>query len=104
RRASLTTRGPGLRKAYRELVRDAVHSGQDHLAFLAACFATGLESRRQNRLAHRLRQARIPALKTFDTFDFTAVPELLKAKVLALADGSFVKAREPSWATLQFFD
>jgi len=85
---------PGLRKAYRALARDAAHSGQDHLAFLAACLATELESRRQNRLAHRLRQARFPAVKTLDAFDFTAIPELPKTKVLSLADGSFVKARE----------
>ncbi len=85
---------PGLRKAYRELARDAAQHGQDHLAFLAACLATELESRRQHRLAHRLRQARFPALKTLDAFDFSAVPELPKARVVQLSDGGFVKARE----------
>lgn len=85
---------PGLRKAYRELVRDAAQRGQDPMAFLAACLATELESRRQHRLAHRLHQARFPARKTLDAFDFSAVPELPKARVLLLSDGGFVKARE----------
>ena len=85
---------PGLRKAYRELARDAAHSGQDHLAFLAACLTAEVESRRQSRLTHRLQQARFPAFKTLDAFDFTAIPDLPKARVLQLADAGFVKARE----------
>src|SRR5205823_4445015 len=42
----------------------------------------------------RLAQARFPTVKTLDTFDFLALPELPKLAVLALADGAFVKARE----------
>ena len=85
---------PELRKAYRELARDAAQSGQDHLAYLAACLTAEVESRRQSRLSRRLGMARFPALKTLESFDFTALPDLPKARVLQLADGSFVKARE----------
>jgi DNA replication protein DnaC len=85
---------PGLRAAYPSIVREAQAAGQSHLSFLAAGLAQEFESRRRHRLAAHVQQARFPALKTLDSFDFLALPELPKAKVLALADGSFVRRRE----------
>ena len=85
---------PGLRSAVANIAREATDQQQPYLAFLAACLAQELESRRQHRLAARLAQARFPAPKTLEGFDFTALPELPKAKVLALADGQFIRRRE----------
>lgn len=45
---------PGLRSAYQAIARDAANQGQSHTAFLAACLAQEIESRRQHRLATRL--------------------------------------------------
>ena len=42
----------------------------------------------------RIRAARFPAVKSFDTFDFTALPSLNKMLVLELARGEFVLRRE----------
>lgn len=85
---------PGLRASYPAVARDAAAQGQSYPAFLAACLAQELASRREHRLAARLRQARFPAPKSLDGFDFAALPSLPKARVLALAEGGFVKARE----------
>jgi DNA replication protein DnaC len=85
---------PGLRSAYQAIARDATNQGQNYAAFLAACLAQEMESRRQHRLTSRLAQARFPATKTLDSFDFTALPQLPKPKVLALAEGSFIRGRE----------
>jgi DNA replication protein DnaC len=85
---------PGLRAAYAGIAREAQAQGQSHARFLAACLAQELESRRRHRLAAHVQQARFPTLKALDSFDFLALPELPKAKVLALADGSFVRKRE----------
>jgi DNA replication protein DnaC len=85
---------PGLRTGYPAIARDAASQGQHYGAFLAACLACEIASRRQHRLASHLAQARFPALKTLDTFDFTAVPALPKATVLALADGAFIRDRQ----------
>lgn len=85
---------PGLRQNYRAIARESLNQGQSPAAFLAACLAQEVEARRAHRLQTRLHQARFPAVKAFDTFDFTAVPELPKAKVLNLAEGSFVRVRE----------
>jgi DNA replication protein DnaC len=85
---------PGLRAAYSGIAREAQAQGHSHPSFLAACLAQELESRRQHRLAAHVQQARFPTLKTLDSFDFLALPDLPKAKVLALADGAFIRNRE----------
>lgn len=84
----------GLRQNYQAVVRDAVSQGQGYVEFLGACLAQEIESRRQHRLASRLHQARFPFLKTLDNFDFLALPQLPKPKVMALADGGFIRAHE----------
>ena len=85
---------PGLRRAFRTIAREALASGQDYTAFLAACLAQELEARREHRLERNLRQARFPTVKTLDAFDFTCLPQLPKPRVMALAQGGFIRARE----------
>jgi len=85
---------PGLRSAYQAIARDAANQGQSYAAFLAACLVQEIESRRRHRLANRLAQARLPAMKTLESFEFLALPKLPKTKVLALADGGFIRGRE----------
>lgn len=45
-------------------------------------------------MKNRLGQARFPAIKTLDAFDFTCLPQLPKVKIMSLAEGVFIKARE----------
>lgn len=85
---------PGLRQAVPAVAREAADQNQSYPAFLAACLAQELTSRREHRLANRLTQARFPAPKTLESFNFLAVPDLPKAKVLALATGAFLRAHE----------
>lgn len=42
----------------------------------------------------RIKKARFPAVKSFDTFDFTAIPTLNKMLVLELACSGFILRRE----------
>ncbi|MGO0122932.1 IS21-like element helper ATPase IstB [Desulfothermobacter acidiphilus] len=85
---------PGLKRAYRDIAREALAQGRTPVDFLAACLAQELASRRESRIRARLTQARFPAPKTLDAFDFTLLPELPKAKVLHLAKGEFIKKKE----------
>lgn len=85
---------PGLRAAYAAIARDAQTQGQSYLSFLGACLAQEATARRQHRLAAHVHEARFPGLKTLDSFDFLALPELPKPRVLALTDGGFVRKRE----------
>ncbi|WP_067620482.1 IS21-like element helper ATPase IstB [Alicyclobacillus acidiphilus] len=85
---------PGLRRAYESLARDAATNGQSMVQYLAACLAEEMESRKQSRLQTYTSQARFPAYKTLEEFDFTAIPTLPKQRVLHLAEGEFIRSKE----------
>jgi DNA replication protein DnaC len=54
---------------------------------LAALFEHELAERAQRRTARHLLEARLPAGKTNDRFDFAAAPSVSKARIMALAEG-----------------
>ena len=85
---------PGLKRTYRSLAREAFEQSKHPLDFLSACLATEADSRREHRLQAHLRSARFPMVKTLDAFDFSAIPSLPKPKVLDLARGEFIRAKE----------
>lgn len=85
---------PGLAAAFEEIVRDGQKAGRDHLESLAACLAAEVASRAEHRLAARIKAARFPAPKSLEAFDFALQPGLEKGRVLALARGKFIAARE----------
>lgn len=85
---------PGLRRVYAALAREAVNQGHSMTQYLAACLAEEMESRKQSRLQTYTRQARFPAHKTLQEFDFTAIPALSKQRVMRLADGEFIQNKE----------
>jgi DNA replication protein DnaC len=85
---------PGLAAAFTEVLRDGQKAGRGHLESLAACLAAEVASRAEHRLAARIKAARFPALKSFESFDFALLPSLEKGRVLELGNGSFIAARE----------
>ena len=85
---------PTLRKGFRQILRDSQANGDSTVEFLGSCLAHEIEGRHQSAMAARMKQAKFPAVKTLDGFDFAAVPTLDKAKILALADGNFIRERE----------
>lgn len=89
-----TLKMPGALQEYRELVREAREGSMDPLAFLEALLGREAEHRGANKVARHLRAARFPYAKDLDSFDFGATPEIPKLRVLDLARGAFVTARE----------
>lgn len=85
---------PGLRKTYASLARDATTNGQSMIQYLAACLAEEMASRKQSRLQTYTRQARFPAHKTLEEFDFSMIPALSKSRIWHLAEGEFIRNRE----------
>jgi DNA replication protein DnaC len=84
---------PGRRAAAERAELAARHNPPDP-AWVAACREHELEVRRARRRALSRRLARLPAHKTLDTFDFSALPELSQPQVLALANGGFGRRHE----------
>ena len=85
---------PAIGRHYQELARQAAQGNLPYEAFLLALVEIEAQQREENAHQKRLRMARFPVLKTLDQFDFTALPTLNKARVLDLAQGSYLDKRE----------
>lgn len=87
-------RMPGALRQYRDLTRQARQHGDDPLSYLESILAVELDNRRQNQIAQRLRDARVPFPRDLDGFDFLQAPSVNRKDILELATGRFVKEAE----------
>lgn len=85
---------PAIARSYEGLAREAAEENRDYGSYLLALLEQEVRQRDENLQRSRIQAARFPATKTLDQFDFSAVPELNKAKVLQLAQGEYVERRE----------
>lgn len=85
---------PGLHKAYSSVAREAADNDYSLTRFLAACLLQEKQSRQQSRLQTYTRQAKFPSVKSLQEFEFSVIPSLSRAKVLNLAQGTFVRNKE----------
>jgi DNA replication protein DnaC len=74
-------------------LRQAKESGIGYDEFLLELTATELQSRSENRLNRRVREAKFPLHKPMETFDLNAVPELDIRLFRELAGSGFIKER-----------
>ena len=80
---------PTVLREYEKVARECARDGIDHPRYLLRLIE--LERRTVER---RIRAARFPAVKSLDTFDFTAIPSLNKMLVLELARSEYILRRE----------
>jgi DNA replication protein DnaC len=73
----------------------AVKEKQSHLDYLEALLAAELEERERNTVQRRLRDARLPRLKTLEEFDFSQSPKISAAEIRQLAEGGYIERAEP---------
>jgi DNA replication protein DnaC len=85
---------PTFLREYEKLAAEAAREGLDHVRFLLRLAELELIDRERRMVERRIRAARFPAVKSFDTFDFATIPSLNKPLVLELARCEFVVARE----------
>ena len=74
---------PTFLREYEKLAAEAAREG--HVRFLLRLAELELIDRERRMVERRIRAARFPAVKSFDTFDFAAIPSLKKPLVLELA-------------------
>ena len=80
---------------YRKFAEDAAQGNLPYERFLLALAELEMAQREKNRIQRRIKAARFPVLKELATFDFSAIPDLNKAKVLDLSRGEYIVHREP---------
>jgi DNA replication protein DnaC len=85
---------PTFLREYEKLAAEAAREGLDHVRFLLRLAELELIDRERRMVERRIRAARFPAVKSFDTFDFAAIPSLNKPLVLELARCEYIAARE----------
>lgn len=84
---------PAMVQELEKLSREAAAANQNYEQFLLQLTEIELAARTANALATRIKNAGFPVLKDFDTYDFTALPNLSKPKVLELARGEWIREK-----------
>ena len=85
---------PTFLREHDKLARQCASEGVDHTAYLLRLAELELLDRERRMVERRIRQARFPAVKSLDGFDFAAIPALNKMLVLELARCEYVERRE----------
>lgn len=85
---------PTILREYDKVARECAQGGIDHPGYLLRLLELELIDRERRVVERRIRAARFPAVKSLDTFDFTAIPSLNKMLVLDLARCEYVLRRE----------
>ena len=91
-----TLRLPTIGRLWHSFAERADREGWGAARYLAALCEHELAERTTRRIARHLAQSGLPQGKTFATFEFTAVPTLRKAHVLALGAGD-VRLAGTTW-------
>ena len=85
---------PTVLREYDKVARECAREGVDHPRYLLRLIELELIDRERRTIERRIKAARFPAVKSLDTFDFTAIASLNKILVLELARCEFILRRE----------
>jgi DNA replication protein DnaC len=85
---------PTFLREYDKLARQCAADGVDHSRYLLRLAELELIDRERRTVERRIKEARFPAVKSLDSFDFTALPSLNKTLVMELARCEYVARRE----------
>lgn len=89
-----TLRLPTVLREYAKTAADAAKAHLGHEAYLLRLCAAEVASREAKAFARRVREARLPSLKTLAEFEFSALPKLDPLQVHRLAACEFVSRAE----------
>src|ERR1700733_6996080 len=81
---------PTMSSEFEKLAREASAQNEPYEAYLLRLTEVEVAARGANALTARIRAADFPVAKDFDTYDFSALPNLPKQKLLELARGEWI--------------
>jgi DNA replication protein DnaC len=85
---------PTFLREYDKLARQCAAESVDHIRYLLRLAELEMIERERRMVERRIKEAKFPAVKSLDSFDFLALPSLNKALVLELARSEYVVRRE----------
>jgi DNA replication protein DnaC len=77
------------------LAEQAVRERRTHLGYLEALLQAELEERDQRLIERRIREARLPRMKTLEEFNFERNPKVAAQQIYELARGDYIGRAEP---------
>ena len=86
---------PTLGSQFARLAEQAVKEKQSHLSYLEALLEGEGEERERKAMARRIQEARFPAVKTLEEFDFQCAPHIPAALLRSLGEGGYLARKEP---------
>src|SRR5947199_7271193 len=85
---------PTFLREYDKVARQCAAEGVDHVRFLLRLVELEIIERERRMVDRRIKAAKFPTVKSLDSFDFLAFPDLNKALVMELARSEYVERRE----------
>jgi DNA replication protein DnaC len=85
---------PTFLREYDKVARQCAAEGVDHVQFLLRLVELEVIERERRMVDRRIKAAKFPTVKSLDSFDFAAFPDLNKALVMELARSEYVERRE----------
>lgn len=89
-----TLRLPTFLREYDKVAKQCATEGIDHSRYLLRLAELELIDRERRMVERRIKQARFPATKSLDSFEFTALPSLNKVAVMELARCDYINCNE----------
>ena len=77
------------------LAQEAERANQSHLNYLVELLGAEVEERERHKIERRIKEARLPRMKTLEEFDFSAASHISAKQIHALAEGSYLERAEP---------
>jgi DNA replication protein DnaC len=77
------------------LAQEAERANLSHLNYLAELLGAEAEERERHTIERRIKEARLPRMKTLEEFDFSAASHISAKQMHALAEGSYLERAEP---------
>jgi DNA replication protein DnaC len=85
---------PTVWREYERLAQECSQKNYSYAAFLEALLELEMQNRSASAIARRFKEAGFPTEKELAGFNFLAVPELNKLRILELAQGEYIRRRE----------
>lgn len=86
---------PSVGAEFSSLAQRCVKQNLTHLRYLNLLLTTEVEDRERHVIERRLREARLPRMKTLEEFDFEKSPQIKATRIIELAQGKYLERSEP---------
>ena len=86
---------PTIAAQCQRLAKDAVQQQQPYLTYLAELLSAEVDERERHTIERRIKESRLPRIKTLEDFDFSACPLVSAPQIRELAEGGYINRAEP---------